>query len=220
VSFTGRINQEERQKMRITIPNAIHLVEKQTEGQIKAEDWYPVASMMGVGRVLGLIRGLSMFELHAHPACGMATFLFVEDDGTYYPITQVVDLEKLLEILEEICELYAEGKRFAGLRSKLKLAGFLKHIRKRNFMSPIISSFLRSGTYSSLKAFMNKVIMLGMMHFQDAFNIDLDRVQHCGINYATPGGRIIPFCTYNTIHRNAVEATFRKRKSESQEDMI
>jgi hypothetical protein len=214
VSFTGRIDHNKQQKMRITIPDAIHLIERQTDGKIKSDDWYPVSSMMGVGRVLGLMRGLPMFELHAHPACGMATFLFIEDDGSYYPITQVVDLEALLEILEEICDYYAEERRFAGLRSKLKLAGFLKHIRKKNFMKPIISSFLRSGTYSSLRAFMNKVIMLGMMHFQDAFNIDLERVQHCGINYATPDGRIIPFCTYNTIHRSEVEGTFRKGKTQ------
>ncbi|MFW9968144.1 MAG: tetraether lipid synthase Tes [Candidatus Thorarchaeota archaeon] len=208
ISITGRIEHEKRMAMRITTPDAIHLIEEQTNGRIRATDWYPISSMMGVGRAIGLIRGVDLFELHSHFACGMATFLFIEDDGTYYPITEVIDLEKLLTTLEDICNLYANDGIIPGLRSKLKLMSFLRHVKKKNFMKPLISSFLRSGSYSSLRAFMNKVIMLGMMHFQDPWNIDLERVQHCTINYATPDGRIIPFCTYNTIHRERTEQMY------------
>jgi len=47
-----------------------------------------------------------------------------------------------------------------------------------------------------------------IMHFQDLYNIDLNRVQRCGIHYATPDGRMIPFCSYNTLHREDVERRF------------
>ncbi|MFW9944891.1 MAG: tetraether lipid synthase Tes, partial [Candidatus Sifarchaeia archaeon] len=208
VSITGRIEHEKRMAMRITSPDAIRMIEEQTNGKIKRSDWYPISSMMGVGRAIGLIRGVNLFELHSHFACGMATFLFIEDDGTYYPITEVVDLERLLVTLEDICNLYADGARLPGFRSKLKLMRFLRHVKKKSFMKPLISSFLKRGSYGSLRAFMNKVIMLGMMHFQDPWNIDLERVRHCTINYASPDGRIIPFCTYNCIHREAVESTY------------
>jgi uncharacterized radical SAM superfamily Fe-S cluster-containing enzyme len=208
VSITGRIDQEERDKIRITIPDAIHMIEEQTNGGVKVADWYPVSSMNSVGRALGLLRGENFFELHSHFACGMATFLFINDDGSYVPITEVVDLENLLVTLEDVCSLYAENKKLASFRSKLKLLGFIRRIKRKSFMKPLISSFLRKGTYSSLRAFMNKVIMLGMMHFQDAWNMDLERVQHCTINYATPDGKIISFCTYNNIHRESVEQAF------------
>jgi uncharacterized radical SAM superfamily Fe-S cluster-containing enzyme len=33
----------------------------------------------------------------------------------------------------------------------------------------------------------------------------LERVQSCCIHYAVPDGRIIPFCTMNSIHRPKVE---------------
>lgn len=208
VSITGRIDHAEREQMRITIPDAIHLIEAQTHGAIRSADWYPVSSMMGVGRALGLLRGAEIFELHAHFACGMATFLFIDEDGSYVPITEVVDLEKLLQILEDICNLYADERRLAGLRARLKLLGFLRHVKQKAKMKPLITSFLRSGSYSSLRAFMSKVIMLGMMHFQDVYNIDLERVQHCTINYATPEGTIIPFCTYNNFHRPRIEGKY------------
>jgi uncharacterized radical SAM superfamily Fe-S cluster-containing enzyme len=50
--------------------------------------------------------------------------------------------------------------------------------------------------------------MVGMMHFMDVWNFDLDRVQNCVIHYATPDGKIRPFCTYNSLHRNAAEKQF------------
>jgi hypothetical protein len=39
----------------------------------------------------------------------------------------------------------------------------------------------------------------------DPYNFDLERVQRCVIHYAVPDGRIIPFCTMNSIHRPAIE---------------
>jgi uncharacterized radical SAM superfamily Fe-S cluster-containing enzyme len=35
------------------------------------------------------------------------------------------------------------------------------------------------------------------MHFQDVYNMDLERLRSCGVHYVTPDGRIISFCTYN-----------------------
>jgi len=37
---------------------------------------------------------------------------------------------------------------------------------------------------------------------------DLERVERCGIHYATPDGRVIPFCSYNSLHREEVERKF------------
>jgi uncharacterized radical SAM superfamily Fe-S cluster-containing enzyme len=48
--------------------------------------------------------------------------------------------------------------------------------------------------------------MISAMHFMDPYNFDLERVQRCVIHYATPDGRIIPFCTMNSIHRSVIES--------------
>jgi hypothetical protein len=52
--------------------------------------------------------------------------------------------------------------------------------------------------------------MIGAMHFMDPYNFDLERVQRCGIHYAVPDGRIIPFCTMNSLHREKIERQFAK----------
>ena len=35
------------------------------------------------------------------------------------------------------------------------------------------------------------------MAFQDAWNLDLDRLRDCYIHNVSPDGRLIPFCAYN-----------------------
>jgi uncharacterized radical SAM superfamily Fe-S cluster-containing enzyme len=55
---------------------------------------------------------------------------------------------------------------------------------------------------------MRKIVMVGDMHFMDPYNFDLERVERCGIHYATPDGRIIPFCTMNTLYRPEIEKAF------------
>nr|WP_202944684.1 hypothetical protein [Desulforapulum autotrophicum] len=38
---------------------------------------------------------------------------------------------------------------------------------------------------------------ISCMVFQDAWNLDLERVQDCCIHVFSPDGRLIPFCMYN-----------------------
>jgi len=208
VSITGRIDHDSRHKMRITIPDAIHLIEEQTGGAIHADAWYPVPSMMPVGRALGLMKGGPQLELSCHFACGMSTFIYIEDDGSYKPITDLINVDKFLVLLEDIANLYADEARGASKRAKAKLAAGVRHIKKKSILKNLLDVFLDRGDYDSLAKFMRRIIMVGMMHFQDPYNFDLERIQHCDINYAVPDGRIIPFCTMNTIHRARIENKF------------
>ena len=52
------------------------------------------------------------------------------------------------------------------------------------------------------------------MHFMDPYNFDVERVQRCGIHYATPEGTIIPFCTMNNLHRQRIERQFAEPLTE------
>jgi uncharacterized radical SAM superfamily Fe-S cluster-containing enzyme len=36
------------------------------------------------------------------------------------------------------------------------------------------------------------------MHFMDLYNYETARARRCVIHYATPEGRLYPFCTYNS----------------------
>jgi len=64
---------------------------------------------------------------------------------------------------------------------------------------------VQAGSYEALGDLHRRMLMISSMHFMDPYNFDLERVQRCCIHYAVPDGRIIPFCTMNSIHRPRVE---------------
>ena len=79
-----------------------------------------------------------------------------------------------------------------------------KGLNMRNLLLNIITN----GSVGDTAAFHNKTMFLGAMHFMDPYNFDLSRVRRCGIHYGLPDGRIVPFCSYNSIHRAKFEAEY------------
>jgi len=201
VSITGRIDYEKREQMRITIPDLIHLAEEQTKGRIKAEDWYPVPTVVPIAKVAAKLLGRGFPEFSAHPHCGMATYIIPGFRG-YKPITRFADVDELIYALDAAVGIDDVSKAKQALKEAVK-----KHVSKR-FLLRHFLPVLWKGEYEALRKLHHKMIMIGSMHFMDPFNFDLDRVQRCIIHYATPDGRIIPFCTYNSIHRPVVEKAF------------
>jgi uncharacterized radical SAM superfamily Fe-S cluster-containing enzyme len=63
----------------------------------------------------------------------------------------------------------------------------------------MISNALIRHDYTAIGDFHTKSMFIGMMHFQDKYNQDEERLQRCDIHYLTPDLRIIPFCSFNVI---------------------
>ena len=140
-----------------------------------------------------------------HQECGMATLILPEGDKLV-PITKLANVDKFMESMEKV---YRDSSAGSTLKAKMHLAGAARHV-KFNLMRTLISSVLLKGDYSSLGDFMKKVVLIGCMHFMDPYNFDLERVKRCTIHYAFPDGKIIPFCTMNSIHRARLERAYAK----------
>ncbi len=217
ISFAGRADQEERQKKRITIPDLLALLEDQTDGEIARSDFYPVPFVVPISDLLAAQTGALQPAFTVHPCCGAATYAYCSG-GAVVPITRFLDVVGLMESIQK--EVDAFDSSNGSSLSRLKMNGMILKELPRfvdesqapkglNVARSLISVF-RSGTKESLTEFHNKMLFLGAMHFQDLYNLDLERLQRCGVHYATPDGRIIPFCSYNTIHRSEVEERFSK----------
>jgi len=203
VSICGRIPQEEREKMRITITDFMRLCEEQTNGKIRMNDFYPVPTVVPVSKAVGALKGKRYVEFTAHPHCGMATYLFVEN-GDIVPITKYGNVDKFIESMQKVYEDAAQGKT---KKAKFRLLAALRHV-KFSFLRKYVWRVLREGSYEALGDLQRKSILLSSMHFMDPYNFDLQRVENCVIHYAVPDGRIIPFCSMNSIHRPKIEKQF------------
>jgi len=200
VSLCGRLPETEREKMRITIPDFMRLVEEQTEGTIKVSDFYPVPTVVPVSKAVGALKDKNYVEFSAHPHCGMATYLFI-DKGKIIPITKYGNIEKFVGTVNSV---YNDAMKGNKRRAKMRLLAAARHI-KLGFLRKYVWKVIKEGDYKALGDLQRQAILLSSMHFMDPYNFDLERVQRCVIHYAVPDGRIIPFCTMNSIHRPEVE---------------
>jgi uncharacterized radical SAM superfamily Fe-S cluster-containing enzyme len=200
VSLCGRIPEKERNKMRITIPDFMRLVEEQTEGKIKVSDFLPVPSVVPISKVVAALKDKRYVEFTVHPHCGVATYVFVEGEDMI-PINRYGNVEKFIKSMNKI---YEEAMKGHNKKAKLRLIGALRHI-KFGLLRKSLLPILRTGSYKSLGNLHRKMLLISSMHFMDPYNFDLERVQRCGIHYALPDGRIIPFCSMNSIHRIKIE---------------
>ena len=140
-----------------------------------------------------------------HEHCGMATFVFVED-GKIIPITRYANVDGFMNSMNQVAELASAGHK---VRANIQMIRSLTHLKLR-VLGPLVGGVIREGSYEAMGRLMRRVVMIGAMHFMDPYNFDLERVQRCGIHYAVPDGRIIPFCTMNSLHREKIEKQFAK----------
>jgi 7,8-dihydro-6-hydroxymethylpterin dimethyltransferase len=170
-----------------------------------------------ISTFVSAVLGQDKVTFTAHPHCGMASYLFVKDENTIIPLTKFIKVESLFAELFELSKK-TDGATFK-LPAKAKALGILKrNMIKENIpdgMSTtqflkMMSNVFNNETKEGLAKFSWNMLLVSGMHFQDSYNYDVERVKRCVIHYATPDGRIIPFCAYNSgpVYRTEVEKKF------------
>ncbi|NOZ82096.1 MAG: radical SAM protein [Candidatus Micrarchaeota archaeon] len=201
VSLVGRITKADVRRYRITIPEVIEKISDQT-GFVEPEDFYPIPTVTALTHFVEALTNLPKYELTTHPVCGMATYLF-KDRRRVIPITRFVDVEGLMEYLDEKAREIKSGKNRLWVTGKIliKLRSFIDREKqpKNINLAKILFNILVRGDYSSLAELHHRTLFVGLMHFMDLWNYDIERVKRCCIHYAQPDGKIVPFCAFNVI---------------------
>ena len=225
VSLVGRMPEKERMKQRITIPGAIKRLEAQTDGQIGKEAWFTIPCVKNITDFIEAIREAPRYRLSNHFACGMATYIF-KDNDKMVPITDFFDVQGFFEYIGGLTdELKNNGKlksvkKTAALsKLALNLNRFVDNSKKPADLkfSSLLANALKGDSYRGLASLHYKSLFVGMMHFQDPYNWDIDRIHKCNIHYASPDGRVLPFCTFNVIpamYRDALQGKYSIPKEE------
>ncbi|MFQ6129236.1 MAG: tetraether lipid synthase Tes [Candidatus Hadarchaeaceae archaeon] len=202
VSLVGRMPQKERERYRITIPDVIKRIEEQTDGEIRAEDFFPVPTAMVISDFVESLTRRPMYDLSSHFACGAATYVF-QDDGKLVPLTRFIDVDGFLEYLSEKSQELKVGKSklLVGAKLLYSMRKFIDKEKKPKGLDVdkiLFNAFVKHD-YDAIGKFHIKALFIGMMHFMDLYNYDIERVKRCCIHYAMTDRRIIPFCAFNVI---------------------
>jgi hypothetical protein len=202
VSLVGRMPRRERMRYRITIPDIIKLIEEQTGGAVTQDDFFPVPAAMIISEFVEGLTGRPMYDLSSHFACGAATYVF-KDNGRLIPITRFIDVEGFLEFMRERTEELKRGKsrKLVGAKLLVSIGKFIdKEYKPKDLdVDKILYNVFLKHDYSALGRFHLKSLFIGMMHFMDLYNYDIERVKRCCIHYAMTDRRVIPFCAFNVI---------------------
>ena len=224
VSLTGMIRRAEREKLRVTISDAVKLIEEQTGGQIRRDDWFPVPASVPISEFAEVLAGEFKFEMANHPQCGVATYVYTRvvdrerAEVEFVPITRFIDVYGFLEYLAEKSEELRAGKLKPVVGLKLVTSLVSKFIRWgdvpreiRGALPKMLANIFIKRSYEALGEWHYRMLFLGMMHFMDLYNYDVQRVMRCNVHYLMPDGRIIPFCTFNVmsdVYRDYVQKKY------------
>ncbi len=241
VSLCGRISAEEMKDLRITNSDVIKEIDKQTGGKINIETaWYPLSTIVEFGRIIAYLADVDPIEFTCHPDCGFVTYLVIDPTtNEMIPITDYFDPLKIIEfsnrfwkkikhkekkpidffsnLLGDFGKTLDKGLTFLD-KTQLKvrfLLGILQYTKKPGKLMEMFSRVLLNGDWESISSFTHGTLLISSMHFQDAYNMDLERTKRCIVHFgvAMPDGTVreIPFCTMNTLHRSEIEKIIAKK---------
>jgi len=244
VSLCGRIAAEEMQELRITNSDIIKEIEKQTGGKISIETaWYPLTTVVEFGRIVAYLADVEPIEFTCHPDCGFATYMVIDPTtNELVPITDYFDPLKVIDfanrfwakikhkektpvrfftdLLGDAGKSLDKGLEFLD-KTQLKarfLLGMLQYTKKPGKLMEMFSRVLLNGDWESISSFTHGTLLISSMHFQDAYNMDLERARRCIVHFgvAMPDGSVreISFCTMNSIHRPHIEKLVAKKLTE------
>jgi len=224
VAFTGAARAEDVRISRITIPDLLNDIEKQTDGIIRSNDFYPIPCVIPFSDLIEAYTGRPQVRFTSHQHCGAATYVFVQEDKTIVPVNRMVDVDRFFAAIVQMAKTIKKGgtiNKYTALLEGIKnMHDSVRRGEQGNTTDfwTMIGRILIGQNFDALREFHLNALFIGTMHFMDRYNYDLGRVQRCCIHYATPDGRLIPFCTYNSgpVYREQVWKKYAKANTPEQ----
>jgi hypothetical protein len=145
-----------------------------------------------------------------------------------------MDLSKFGVVAETVGN-FVDDMTNIGYRQMMKayfFAGVTRFIKnpEKIFTNKTYQSFAKLVMNPSLDTagnfFHTRNLLISAMHFQDAYNFDLSRVQHCLVHYGVidPEDQSkvleIPFCAMNTVHRQDIELKLALKDQEAEKPEV
>jgi tetraether lipid synthase len=165
---------------RLTIPDILQEIERQTEGMFVVQDFVPVPCCF--------------------PTCNSVTYALL-DEGNVLPLPRVLNVDDYLDYLANRVtpDLSDDIKRaLEGLWSSSAVPGSDKNAAQ--FAISCAACGLPGGPDGlDLGQFAHKVFMVMLQDFMDPWTFNQKNLMKCCKEFLLPDGKQIPFCAYNTL---------------------
>ncbi len=238
MAMCGRFDKEKLHEMRITSSHLAKELQAYTKGKVGKT--YPLPTISKFAKIIAFLNNEPPVEFTCNADCGFANFMFVDPKTKQLTgIEDFVDADRFLKICDKWYNRVEREKKWEQ-EGKTGLFGrFFDRARKdilkarifgelaltmrspqallNNFSDPIsvvrnfADTVLNTSWESSSNWLINgNVLLVGLMHFQDLYNFDLERVSRCLVHYGyidptTNQVRQVPFCAMNAVHRERIE---------------
>lgn len=162
---------------RMTIPDILKLIEQQTGGAFLKSDFIPVPCCF--------------------PTCNSVTYAFI-DGETVTPLSRIVNVYDYLDYITNrvMPDFSIEIKRaLEGLWSSSAIPGSQKSAEQFS-VSCQACGLPESLTIGDIA---DKMIMIVLQDFMDPWTFNQKNLMKCCKEFLLPGGKQVPFCSYNTI---------------------
>jgi 7,8-dihydro-6-hydroxymethylpterin dimethyltransferase len=187
VSYFGRFPGQSSDEGRFTLPELMRCIEEQTGGLIKVTDLSPpgcehahcsfhasyVHSAEGRLRPIGTAKGDSCCSADIGAGGVRRT---VETVSRRWTLPSAAPFSRSATLDKETPCCSGSSPDVTRVEDPLDLDVFLQEVATRSFT-------------------------LSAMAFQDADNLDLERLRGCCISVVSPDGKLVPFCAYNLTSR-------------------
>jgi tetraether lipid synthase len=179
VSYFGRYVHHNGRRDRLTLPDLMRAIETQTGGMFKVSHFKPPGCenarcsfhgnyvIMPDGKVMALQKAETCCESPRSAEKGAFNAISYVARQWAWPLKP-----NAAPAGEAPCCLGPPKSTVPDNRGLVRLEDFVKRARTHTFS-------------------------VSAMAFQDAWNLDLERVQECCIHVMAPDGRLVPFCLYN-----------------------
>jgi len=190
ISYFGRFPQQASDKDRFTLPELMRNLEEQTEGALRVRDFSPpgcehahcsfhatyMRSASGELRVIGMTK--------EDTCCSPG----LTSGGVRRTVETVSRRWSLPSTPQVSKEFASQGKVTSSCCDQAK------HEMVRHDGALDLDLFLQEVA--------TRTFTISAMAFQDADNLDMERLKGCCISVISPDGKLIPFCAYNLTSRD------------------
>ncbi len=110
VSLCGRIPPDKLAEMRINISDLIHMIDKQTNGVLNPNTFYPIPVVAPMANLITWYTNTPGVDFACSPECGFATFMVLGDNGELECITDYIDVPEFFKVSNKYWEMVSKRK--------------------------------------------------------------------------------------------------------------